>query len=326
MHINATEITDILKDNIKNFTEVDNMDEVGQVISISDGIAQVYGLRNVALGELVEFSDGSTGMALNLEEDRVGVITFSTGSNISSGDTVKRTKREVSVPVGKGLLGRVIDIMGNPIDGKGPITGDVKMQAVEVKAPGIMTRKSVHEPMQTGLKSIDALVPIGRGQRELIIGDRQTDKSAIILDCFINQKSSNDQAKDDSEKMFCIYVAIGQKRSTVASIIRTLEEKGAVEYSIIIAATASDPASAQYIAPYVGFGLNAPVYKNIGVFGEVGAYYTGNPDVKLDAYNLKAVTGAKPIDQAVADEQDKIANKGSYEWMPVGKVGVSFKF
>lgn len=252
MQFNATEITEILKNNIKNFDAMSSVEEIGQVISVGDGIAQVYGLDNVFMGELVEFADGTMGMAQNLEEDRVGVIIFGTGNSISTGDTVKRTKKAVSAPTGKGLLGRVVDVMGNPIDGKGPIEGEVELKPIEVIAPGVMTRKSVHEPMQTGIKAIDSLVPVGRGQRELIIGDRQTGKTTVVIDTILNQKPINDAAKEDSEKLFCIYVAVGQKRSTLAHLVRTLEDKGALEYSVIIAATASDPAPAQYLAPYVG--------------------------------------------------------------------------
>ena len=251
MDIRAAEISAILKDQIKNFGKEAEVSEVGQVLSVGDGIARVYGLDNVQAGEMVEFPGGVKGMALNLESDNVGIVIFGDDRNIKEGDTVKRTGAIVDVPVGKGLLGRVVDGLGNPIDGKGPIEDATRMR-VEVKAPGIIPRKSVHEPMQTGLKAIDSLIPIGRGQRELIIGDRQTGKTAIIMDTIINQKSINDAAKDDSEKLFCIYVAIGQKRSTVAQIVKTLEENGALEYSIVVAATASEPAPLQFLAPYTG--------------------------------------------------------------------------
>ncbi|MFC7551099.1 F0F1 ATP synthase subunit alpha [Pseudoroseomonas wenyumeiae] len=231
-----------------------NVAEVGTVLTVGDGIARVYGLQNVMAGELVEFpSAGLKGMALNLETDNVGVVIFGDDKNIKEGDTVQRTGDIVSVPTGRGLLGRVVDGLGNPIDGKGPLV-DVTQQLVEVKAPGIIPRKSVHEPMQTGIKAIDALIPIGRGQRELIIGDRQTGKTAVIIDTIINQKPIN-QGADESKKLYTIYVAIGQKRSTVAQLVRTLEENGALEYSIIVAATASDPAPMQFLAPYTGCAM-----------------------------------------------------------------------
>ncbi|MBL6933640.1 MAG: F0F1 ATP synthase subunit alpha [Rhodospirillales bacterium] len=251
MEIRAAEITAILKDQISNFGTEAEVAEVGQVLSVGDGIARVHGLDNVQAGEMVEFPGGIKGMALNLENDNVGIVIFGDDRAIKEGDTVKRTGSIVDVPVGKGLLGRVVDGLGNPIDGKGPIEDAVRMR-VEVKAPGIIPRKSVHEPMQTGLKAIDSLIPIGRGQRELIIGDRQTGKTAIIMDTIINQKSINDAAQNDSEKLFCIYVAIGQKRSTVAQIVKILEEYGALEYSIVVAATASEPAPLQFLAPYTG--------------------------------------------------------------------------
>jgi len=251
MEIRAAEISAILKEQITNFGTEAEVAEVGQVLSVGDGIARVYGLDNVQAGEMVEFPGGIKGMALNLETDNVGIVIFGDDRNIKEGDTVKRTGAIVDVPVGKGLLGRVVDGLGNPIDGKGPLE-DVERSRVEVKAPGIIPRKSVHEPMQTGLKAIDSLIPIGRGQRELIIGDRQTGKTAIIVDTIINQKSINEAAKDDSEKLFCIYVAVGQKRSTVAQIVKSLEENGAMEYSVVVAATASEPAPLQFLAPYTG--------------------------------------------------------------------------
>ncbi|MCR9177818.1 MAG: F0F1 ATP synthase subunit alpha [Alphaproteobacteria bacterium] len=255
MDIRAAEISSILKDQIANFGAEAEVAEVGQVLSVGDGIARVYGLDQVQAGEMVEFPGGVQGMALNLETDNVGVVIFGSDSQIKEGDTVKRTGTIVDVPVGPGLLGRVVDALGNPIDGKGPIES-VKRSRVEIKAPGIMPRKSVHEPMQTGLKAIDSLIPVGRGQRELIIGDRQTGKTAIALDTFINQKSVNDAAgDDDSKKLFCIYVAIGQKRSTVAQFVKTLEENGALEYSVVIAATASEPAPVQFLAPYTGCAI-----------------------------------------------------------------------
>jgi len=252
MDIRAAEISSILKDQIANFGSEAEVAEVGQVLSVGDGIARVYGLDLVQAGEMVEFPGGIQGMALNLESDNVGIVIFGDDRDIKEGDTVKRTGAIVDVPVGKGLLGRVIDPLGNPIDGKGPIVSDERRR-VEVKAPGIMPRKGVHEPMQTGLKAIDSLIPVGRGQRELIIGDRQTGKTAIAVDAFINQKSVNDAAgDDDSKKLFCIYVAIGQKRSTVAQIVKTLEDQGAMEYSIVVASTASEPAPMQFLAPYAG--------------------------------------------------------------------------
>ncbi len=252
MDIRAAEISSILKDQIANFGSEAEVAEVGQVLSVGDGIARVYGLDQVQAGEMVEFPGGIQGMALNLESDNVGIVIFGDDRDIKEGDTVKRTGAIVDVPVGKGLLGRVIDPLGNPIDGKGPIVSDERRR-VEVKAPGIMPRKGVHEPMQTGLKAIDSLIPVGRGQRELIIGDRQTGKTAIAVDAFINQKSVNDAAGDnDSKKLFCIYVAIGQKRSTVAQIVKTLEDQGAMEYSIVVASTASEPAPMQFLAPYAG--------------------------------------------------------------------------
>jgi F-type H+/Na+-transporting ATPase subunit alpha len=251
MEIQAAEISAILKGQIANFGTEAEVAEVGQVLSVGDGIARIYGLDNVQAGEMVEFAGGIRGMALNLEADNVGVVIFGDDRSIKEGDTAKRTGAIVDVPVGMGLLGRVVDGLGNPIDGKGPIK-DAKRTRVEVKAPGIIPRKSVHEPMQTGLKAIDSLIPIGRGQRELIIGDRQTGKTAIIVDTIINQKNINEAAKDDSGKLFCIYVAVGQKRSTVAQIVKTLEENGAMEYSVVVAATASEPAPMQFLAPYTG--------------------------------------------------------------------------
>ena len=250
MDIRAAEISTILKDQIENFGAEAEVTEVGKVLSVGDGIARVHGLDQVQAGEMVEFPGGIAGMALNLERDNVGVVIFGSDKTIKEGDVVKRTGSIVDVPIGKGLLGRVVDALGNPIDGKGSLK-NVKRTRVESKAPGIMPRESVSEPMQTGLKAIDSLIPVGRGQRELIIGDRQTGKTAIAIDTFLNQKSTNDKAgKDDTKKLFCIYVAVGQKRSTVAQIVKTLEERGALEYSIVVAATASDPAPMQFLAPY----------------------------------------------------------------------------
>ena len=254
MDIRPAEISEILKQQIAGFDADANVAEVGTVLTVGDGIARVYGLQNVMAGELVEFpSAGLKGMALNLETDNVGIVIFGDDKSVREGDTVSRTGSIVDVPVGKGLLGRVVDGLGNPIDGKGPIVAD-KRTRVEVKAPGIIPRKSVHEPMQTGIKAIDALIPIGRGQRELVIGDRQTGKTAVILDTIINQKTIN-AGDDESKKLYTIYVAVGQKRSTVAQLVKTLEENGAMEYSIVVAATASDPAPMQYIAPYTGCAM-----------------------------------------------------------------------
>ena len=254
MDIRPAEISDILKQQIANFDSEQNVAETGQVLSVGDGIARVFGLQNVMQGEMVEFpSAGIRGMALNLETDNVGVVIFGDDRGIREGDTVSRTNQIVSVKVGKGLLGRVVDGLGQPIDGKGALT-DVQDHLVEVKAPGIIARQSVHEPMQTGLKAIDALIPVGRGQRELIIGDRQTGKTAVIIDTIINQKQIN-AGGDEKAKLYCIYVAVGQKRSTVAQLVRTLEEQGAMDYSIIVAATASDPAPMQFLAPYTGCAM-----------------------------------------------------------------------
>ena len=254
MDIRAAEISAILKEQISNFGNEAEVAEVGSVLSVGDGIARVYGLDQVQAGELVEFDNGVKGMALNLETDNVGVVIFGEDRGIQEGDVVRRTETIVDTPIGNGLLGRVVDALGNPIDGKGPIE-NVKRGRVEVKAPGIMPRQSVFEPMQTGLKAIDSLIPVGRGQRELIIGDRQTGKTSIALDTFINQKFTNKSAKKDSDKLFCIYVAVGQKRSTVAQFVRALEENGALEYSIVVAATASEPAPMQFLAPYTAAAM-----------------------------------------------------------------------
>ena len=251
MQINPSEVTKILKEQIKKFGEKAEITEVGQVLSVGDGIARVYGLDNVQAGEMVEFSDGSKGMALNLENDNVGVVIFGDDRAIKEGDVVKRTGAIVDVPVGKELLGRVVDALGNPIDGKGVLDKKLKRNRVEVKAPGIIPRQSVNEPVQTGLKAIDTLIPIGRGQRELIIGDRQTGKTAVAIDTIINQKEIN-QGGDEKKKLYCIYVAIGQKQSTVAQIVKSLEEAGAMKYTTIVSATASDPAPLQFLAPYTG--------------------------------------------------------------------------
>ena len=254
MDIRPAEISAILKAQISNFGSEASVTEVGQVLSVGDGIARVYGLDKVQAGEMVEFESGVRGMALNLESDNVGVVIFGSDREIKEGQTVKRTGAIVDVPVGKELLGRVVDALGNPIDGKGPIKGD-HMARVDVKAPGIIPRKSVHEPMATGLKAIDALIPIGRGQRELIIGDRQTGKTAVALDTILNQKSLNAEGAPESQKLYCVYVAVGQKRSTVAQFVKVLEERGALEYSIVVAATASDAAPMQFLAPFAGCAM-----------------------------------------------------------------------
>jgi F-type H+-transporting ATPase subunit alpha len=250
MDIRAAEISKVIKDQIASFGTEAQVSEIGTVLSVGDGIARCHGLDNVQAGEMVAFENGVQGMALNLEADNVGIVIFGSDSQIKEGSTVRRTQTIVDVPVGMGLLGRVVDGLGNPIDGKGPIAS-TERRRVEVKAPGIIPRKSVHEPMQTGLKALDALVPVGRGQRELIIGDRQTGKSAVAIDTFINQREAH-QGSDEGKKLYCIYVAVGQKRSTVAQIVRALEENGAMEYSIVVAATASEPAPLQFLAPYTG--------------------------------------------------------------------------
>src|SRR5271163_3056883 len=264
MEIRAAEISAILKQQIASFGTEADVAEVGQVLSIGDGIARIYGLDKVQAGEMVEFPNGVRGMALNLESDNVGVVIFGDDRHISEGDTVKRTGAIVDVPVGRGLLGRVVDGLGEPIDGKGPLT-NVERTRVEVKAPGIMPRRSVHEPVQTGLKAIDALVPIGRGQRELIIGDRQTGKTALIIDTILNQKQVN-AGTDEKRKLYCIYVAIGQKRSTVAQIVKTLQDYGALDYSIVVAATASEPAPLQFLAPYTGAAMGE-FFRDNGMHG-----------------------------------------------------------
>ncbi|MGN6097872.1 MAG: F0F1 ATP synthase subunit alpha, partial [Bosea sp. (in: a-proteobacteria)] len=254
MDIRPAEISAILKAQISNFGSEASVTEVGQVLSVGDGIARVYGLDKVQAGEMVEFESGVRGMALNLESDNVGVVIFGSDREIKEGQTVKRTGAIVDVPVGKELLGRVVDALGNPIDGKGPIKAKARAR-VDVKAPGIIPRKSVHEPMATGLKAIDALIPIGRGQRELIIGDRQTGKTAVALDTILNQKSLNAEGAPESQKLYCVYVAVGQKRSTVAQFVKVLEERGALEYSIVVAATASDAAPMQFLAPFAGCAM-----------------------------------------------------------------------
>ncbi len=253
MEIRPSEISDILKKQIAGLDDQGALAETGQVVSVSDGVATIYGLENIQAGEMVEFSDGIRGMALNLETDNVGVVIFGDDRGVKEGDTVKRTGDIVDVPIGEELLGRVVDALGNPIDGKGPIKAK-KRARVEVKAPGIVYRKSVHEPVQTGIKSIDALIPIGRGQRELIIGDRQTGKTAIAIDTILNQKPAHD-AGDETNKLFCIYVCVGQKRSTVAQVVKKLEETGAMDYSIVVAATASEAAPLQFLAPYTGCAM-----------------------------------------------------------------------
>ena len=262
MDIQPSEISKILKEEIKNFGTDSEITEVGQVLSIGDGIARIHGLDNVQAGEMVAFADGTKGMALNLEDDNVGVVLFGSDAAIKEGDTVKRTNTIVDVPVGKSLLGRVVDALGNPIDGKGNIESDMRSR-IEVKAPGIIPRKSVSEPMQTGLKAIDSLIPVGRGQRELIIGDRQTGKTAIAIDAIINQKSIN-EGNDESKKLYCVYVGIGQKRSSIAQIVKTLEEAGAMEYTTVVSASASDAAPLQFLAPYTGCSI-AEYYRDNGM-------------------------------------------------------------
>jgi F-type H+-transporting ATPase subunit alpha len=264
MSIKASEISSIIRDQINNFESQADISEVGTVLKVGDGVAQVYGLDNVQAGEMVEFTGGVQGMALNLEEDNVGIVIFGDDRGIKEGDTVKRTQKIVEVPVGKGLLGRVVDALGNPIDGKGPIQSS-ESSRIEVKAPGIIPRQSVSEPMQTGLKALDSLVPVGRGQRELIIGDRQTGKTAVAIDTIINQKEIN-QSDDESKKLYCIYVDIGQKRSTVAQVVKTLEENGAMEYTIVVAASASDPAPLQFLAPYAGCSMGE-FFRDNGMHG-----------------------------------------------------------
>ena len=264
MSIKASEISSIIRDQINNFESQADISEVGTVLKVGDGVAQVYGLDNVQAGEMVEFTGSVQGMALNLEEDNVGIVIFGDDRGIKEGDTVKRTQKIVEVPVGKGLLGRVVDALGNPIDGKGPIQSS-ESSRIEVKAPGIIPRQSVSEPMQTGLKALDSLVPVGRGQRELIIGDRQTGKTAVAIDTIINQKEIN-QSDDESKKLYCIYVAIGQKRSTVAQVVKTLEENGAMEYTIVVAASASDPAPLQFLAPYAGCSMGE-FFRDNGMHG-----------------------------------------------------------
>ncbi len=254
MDVRAAEISAILKEQIKGFGSEAQVAEVGRVLSVGDGIARVYGLESVQAGEMVEFPGGIKGMALNLERDNVGVVIFGEDRTLKEGDTVKRLGEIVDVPVGKGLLGRVVNPLGEPIDGKGPIQA-AERRTVDVKAPGIIPRKSVHEPMQTGIKAIDALIPIGRGQRELIIGDRQTGKTAVALDTILYQREAHDRNAPESEKLYCIYVVVGQKRSTVAQLVKTLEDKGALKYSIVVAATASEPAPLQYLAPMAGCAM-----------------------------------------------------------------------
>ncbi len=255
MDISPAEISGILKSQIENFGVEAEVSDVGQVLSVGDGIARIYGLDSVQAGEMVEFDGGIKGMALNLESDNVGVVIFGDDRSIKEGDTVKRLDEIVAAPVGKGLLGRVVNPLGEPIDGEGPLTDVAERARVDVKAPGIIPRKSVHEPMMTGIKAIDAMIPVGRGQRELVIGDRQTGKTAVCIDTILNQKPTNDAAKSESEKLFCVYVAIGQKRSTVAQVVKTLEERGALDYTIVVSATASEPAPLQYLAPFTGCAM-----------------------------------------------------------------------
>ncbi len=251
MDLNISEVSKIIKEQIAGLNKEVEYNEVGEVIKVGDGVARVYGLTNVQSGEMVKFNNGTVGMAINLETDNVGVVIFGKDSDVKEGDVVKRTNNIMQVPVGRGLLGRVVDTLGNPIDGKGALKGDIVYKPLDIKAPGIISRKSVHEPVQTGIKAIDALIPIGRGQRELIIGDRQTGKTAIAIDAIVNQREIN-KSSDESKKLYCVYVAIGQKRSTVAKVVKKLEEEGALEYTVIVCASASDPAPMQYLAPYAG--------------------------------------------------------------------------
>ncbi|KAF9954318.1 Alpha subunit of the F1 sector of mitochondrial F1F0 ATP synthase, partial [Mortierella alpina] len=248
--IATSEVTSILEDRISGLNSSVDIQETGRVLSIGDGIARVYGLKNCQAEEMVEFSSGVKGMAMNLEADNVGIVVFGNDRLIREGDTVKRTGNIVDLPVGEALLGRVIDALGNPIDGKGPIAASERRRA-QVKAPGILPRESVREPMLTGIKCIDSMVPVGRGQRELIIGDRQTGKTSVALDTILNQKKWND-GTDESKKLYCVYVAVGQKRSTVAQFVQTLEENDAMKYSVVVAATASEAAPLQYLAPFSG--------------------------------------------------------------------------
>lgn len=264
MSIRAAEVSSILKKQIANYNNEPELSEIGQVVTVKDGIAVIYGLDDVQAGEMIEFKGGLKGMALNLETDNVGVVIFGADTDVKEGDTVKRTGKIVEIGIGKELLGRVVDGLGNPIDGKGPLKCK-QTSRIEVKAPGIIARKSVHEPVQTGIKAIDALIPIGRGQRELIIGDRQTGKTAVAIDTILNQKSIN-QTDDESKKLYCIYVCIGQKRSTVAKVVKKLEETGALEYTIVVSATASDPAPLQYLAPYVGVTMGE-YFRDNGMHG-----------------------------------------------------------
>ena len=250
MSFNLDAVKEIIKEQIHNSGEV-NISEVAIVISVIDGVAICYGLDNVKSGEMVSFESGVQGMVLNLEEFSVGILIFGKENSVKEGDKVNRTGKIVEVPCGKGLLGRVVDGLGNPIDGKGELK-DVEYKQLEIKAPGIMARKSVYEPVQTGIKAVDSLVPIGRGQRELIIGDRQTGKTAILIDTFLNQVAINQAASDDSDRLYSIYVAIGQKKSSVAKLVKILKDKGAMKYSIVVSATAADPAPLQFLAPYTG--------------------------------------------------------------------------
>jgi F-type H+/Na+-transporting ATPase subunit alpha len=296
MGIQAAEISAILKEQIKNFGQEAEVAEVGRVLSVGDGIARVYGLDNCQAGEMVEFPGGIMGMALNLEADNVGIVIFGDDRSIKEGDTVKRTNSIVDVPAGDALLGRVVDGLGNPIDGKGPIKA-AERRVADVKAPGIIPRRSVHEPMATGIKAIDAMIPIGRGQRELIIGDRQTGKTAVALDAILNQKSYNEAAgSDESKKLYCIYVAIGQKRSTVAQLVKKLEETGAIDYTIVVAATASDPAPMQFLAPYSATAM-AEYFRDNGrhaliVYDDLSKHAVAYRQISLAAQ--AALRGAKP--------------------------------
>jgi len=292
MDIRAAEISSILKKQIAGFGAEAKVSDVGQVLSVGDGIARIYGLENVRAGEMVEFPGGVKGMALNLESDNVGVVIFGDDRGIKEGDTVKRLGEIVDVPVGKGLLGRVVNPLGEPIDGKGPIKSEER-RLVDVKAPGIMPRKGVHEPVQTGIKAIDALIPVGRGQRELIIGDRQTGKTAVAVDAILNQKAAFDEGRDN-DKLYCIYVVIGQKRSTVAQLVKTLEENGAMEYSIIVAATASEPAPLQFLAPFAGCAMGE-YFRDNGMHGLIIYDDLSKQAVAYRQMSLRKVTTFRPL-------------------------------
>ena len=313
----SQELSTLLEHKIASYYKKINIDEVGRVLSVGDGIARVYGLNKIQAGEMVEFASGVQGMALNLENDNVGVVLFGNDNGINEGDIVKRTGAIVDVPVGKATLGRVLDALGNPLDGKGALKEAIRRR-VEVKAPGIISRKSVHEPMQTGLKAVDSLVPIGRGQRELIIGDRQTGKTAIAIDTILNQKIINSGA-DESQKLYCVYVAIGQKRSTVAQLVKILSQAGALEYSIIVAATASDPAPLQFLAPYAGCAMGE-FFRDNGMHALI--IYD---DLRCGARHPHSVKGFNPCTRAYGAKPMRVVHKRFYERHEVSSRGTSWK-